>query len=271
MSTAGEMNASGVNAAAAPVGWPFLVARGRRRGYSTLLAPGWLIAERGHGLIEELVGPVDGRPYRSATAVSPQGRLLNVVWAEHLVTAADVASTSAPRDEHSRPLRLLYGFLCTATIVVDPAGDLTHSRLAALDTYRHFLADEEHFAVEASAPFEVAADVAAGTAPATHAVRETAWVAAREVLPASRAATGGIQPPRSRLAGLAVAGVLIAAFVAAGAIWLSGGTGEAPPPCPPGSSSAHASVQPSAAQPSSPGQPSSARPAPTVTGASRCG
>ena len=34
-------------------GWPFLVARGRERGYRTVLAPGFLTERRLHGLLSD--------------------------------------------------------------------------------------------------------------------------------------------------------------------------------------------------------------------------
>lgn len=141
-------------------GWPFLVARGRRRGYSVLLAPGFL--QQDYGLLEEVAGPVTAaEPVRVATARTSRGHDLNVVWTEHRVTSDDLADGAEPRDEHSRPLRLLYGFVCQETILARPAdADLSWSLAAALDTYRRFLAGEQRFTVESSAPFSLRTTVA---------------------------------------------------------------------------------------------------------------
>lgn len=130
--------------------WPFLIARGRQRGYSVLLAPHFLVADGDYGFLEEAAGPVhESEPVRVGLATSGRGRRFGLVWSEHRVTAEDVGGTTDPRDEHSRPLRLLYGFLTTDTAVNAPA-DLDGARRAALDTYRRFLADEHHFTTEPS-------------------------------------------------------------------------------------------------------------------------
>jgi hypothetical protein len=136
-------------------GWPFLIARGRRRGYSVLLAPAFLHEE--YGLLEEVAGPVTAaEPVRVAAARSSRGHDLGVVWSEHRVTAADIADGTEPRDEHSRPLRLLYGFVCQETVLSRPADtDLARALAAGLDTYRRFLAGEQRFTVESSAPFDL--------------------------------------------------------------------------------------------------------------------
>ena len=212
--------------------WPFLIARGRRRGYSVLLAPAWLIAEGDHGFLEDTVGPVDPpATWRSAPAVSPHGRRLSLVWAEHAVTAADVGESAAPRDEHSRPLRLLHGVLCASEAVPDPAtAGLAGSREAALATYRRFLADEDRFAVEGSAPFQVT--IAAGTQ------RRTPQPEARPA-PAAVSSRSSRSSPlsRGRLTVPVLAGVsAVAAVFTTAAILLSGGPDQPPVPlCPPSS------------------------------------
>ena len=108
-------------------GAPFLIARGRRRGYSTLLAPGWLLAANDHGFLEDAVGPVDApMAWRSGVAVRPGGRRVGLVWAEHAVTSVEAGGPGAgepraggpgaggpgaggggPRRGHSPPLQLL--------------------------------------------------------------------------------------------------------------------------------------------------------------------
>ncbi|MDH2427453.1 hypothetical protein [Sphaerisporangium sp. TRM90804] len=137
--------------------WPFLVARGRRRGYRVLLAPDFLVARRAHGALDGSVAPgaPGSRPAvtRLTEGVDPP---LTVVHATHLLTAADLTDPGAlpadrePRDENSRPLHLVYGFTCAGDMA---AGDVDGADLrlcleTALGTYRRFLADEERFAVE---------------------------------------------------------------------------------------------------------------------------
>lgn len=140
-------------------GWPFLIARGRRRGYSVLLAPAFLRAD--YGLLEEVAGPVPAnQPVQVATARTSRGEEVCVAWSAHLVTAEDLADGTEPRDEHSRPLRLLYGFACQRAVPASPSDvDMARSLTAAMATYRRFLADEQRFTVESSAPFDLRSPV----------------------------------------------------------------------------------------------------------------
>jgi hypothetical protein len=133
--------------------WPFLVARGRRRGYSALLVPGFL---REHGFLEATATPLDDVPSRAVA--TPHGVL---VWAEHAVTAAE--ARGEPRDEYGRPLVLLHGFLCPDGEPVTASAALARTRTAALTAYGRFLADEEGFRTERSEPFPI--DVAAVARP----------------------------------------------------------------------------------------------------------
>ncbi len=173
--------------------WPFLIARGRRRGYRVLAAPPFLVRQREEGFLEEVVGPPPGAV---ATRVvdSPAGRHLCLVWRDHQVRGADVGEPADPVDEHSRSLRLLYGFVCEDGVVPEPApADLDRSRAAVLATYRRFLDGEEEFRVEESSPFPVAAHVAPATVP-------------------------GSRRPRGLLAGAVVAVLLV---VLAGVWWFA--------------------------------------------------
>lgn len=124
-------------------GWPFLIARGRRRGYSVLLAPPLLRKE--YGVLEDVVGPASGVQVATVRGAC-------VVWEEYGVTEADIGGE--PSDEHSRPLRLLHGVVSRER--VEPSEvDMGRVRAVALETYRRFLADEEGFAVEWSEPVAV--------------------------------------------------------------------------------------------------------------------
>ncbi|MFD8491722.1 hypothetical protein [Amycolatopsis sp. NPDC059657] len=142
--------------------WPFLIARGRRRGYSVLLAPDFLVTEQDYGFLEDNVRPLPGSaPFAVAGVTSPLGRPVCLVWADHPVAEADIDG-GPTRDEHSRPLRLMAGFLCSGKVSEPSTVDIDKARQDALATYRRFLEDEEHFAVESSAAFEA---VSAGTEP----------------------------------------------------------------------------------------------------------
>lgn len=180
--------------------WPFLVARGRRRGHTVLLAPAALTTP---GVIEDVVGPVpEGRGHHQADA--PGG--LHLVWTEHRVTDTELGGDAT--DEHGRPLRLFAGWVCVGarTVAVDQA-DLAHVLSAGLATYRRFLADEDRFTTEPSGAF----------------------TARSRIVPVSRPASAR---RASRTWGLAGLGVLVVAVVTAILLLTTGGE-EPDPACPP--------------------------------------
>ncbi len=184
--------------------WPFLIARGRRRGYSALLVPGFL---REHGFLETTATPLGNVPSRAAA--TPQGVL---VWAEHTVTAAE--ARGEPRDEYGRPLVLLHGFLCPDGDPTTGAAALTWTRTTALAVYDRFLADEDGFRVERSEPFEI--EIA-------EVVR--LWVSP----PAAPAAP--VRPARGLAWAWAGAGVLVVAAAVAVAVAFASSGNDAPPVC----------------------------------------
>lgn len=125
-------------------GWPFLIARGRSRGYSVLLAPDFLVARGDYGFLEDVAGPLPhGTPFRATTVRREHGDV-GVVWSDYPTNL---------RDEHSRPLRLLAGFTCTGTISRPSELDLDAARTVALRTFERFLRDEHGFTTESAAPF----------------------------------------------------------------------------------------------------------------------
>ncbi|MGH3645828.1 MAG: hypothetical protein ACRDTM_01400 [Micromonosporaceae bacterium] len=128
-------------------GWPFLVASGRRRDYSILLAPDFLVDELDYGILEEVVSPASERdPARVVQVDTRGGRRLSIAYATHLLSGEDVGEPA--RDEHGRPLRLVHGFVSRDGLITEPApADLAFAREAALEAYRRFLEDEEQFAV----------------------------------------------------------------------------------------------------------------------------
>lgn len=166
----------------AVTGWPFLIARGRRRGYSVLAAPPFLVRHREEGFLEEVVGPT---PDSVATRMvdSPGGRHLCLVWGDHLVRGDEVGEPADPVDEHSRSLRLLYGFVCQdATVSAPDPADLERSLAPMMATYRRFLDGEEEFAVEESSPLPVDAEVMTPTEPVSRGSRRPAMLAAAAAL-----------------------------------------------------------------------------------------
>jgi hypothetical protein len=194
--------------------WPFLVARGRRRGYSALLVPGFL---REHGFLEATATPLDDVPSRAAA--TPYGVL---VWAEHPVTEAQ--AHGEPRDEYGRPLVLLYGFLCPDGEPVTVTVALTRTRTAALAVYDRFLGGEESFRTERSEAFAI--DVA-----------EVPEIPEAEAVVRPRAMWSGpqVSPPVRPVRGLAWAGagLLVVAGAVAAVVGFASVGGNSPPPPPP--------------------------------------
>jgi len=266
-------------------GWPFLVASGRRRDYSTLLAPQFLVADLDYGILDQAVRPAsEPEPPTVVEVRTPHGRRLTLVYATHLLTAVDLAEPGAgpeagpgagsgagpeaapgagcgaasgaagaePRDEHGRPLRLIYGFASPDAWISEPAeADLSHARTAALTTYRRFLADEERVAVAPSYPFPLSS-------------RTADRPAARDlVAPSSAGGPGvGVLPRAARwLAGATV----VAALAVAGILWGVGRPSPAPVPvaCP--SVTATPTRSPSADHPSA-GPSSTCAPTPPRQG-----
>jgi hypothetical protein len=202
--------------------WPFLVARGRQRGYRTLLAPDFLVADRDHGVLDDAIVPGDEYDRASVTGlVTGAGRALTVVHATHPVTAADLTEPGAepgaePRDRHSRPLRLIYGFVCAAGDVGEPdAGDLAACREAALGVYRRFLDDEDGFTVESSSGFAPRTRIGPGRADAP---------------PGAPPLTGGGH--RRVHWNFLILGMILLAAVALTLVWLTSHRSRPPAACP---------------------------------------
>src|ERR1700754_1951144 len=136
-------------------GWPFLISRGRRAGYRTLLAPAPLVTDGNYAVLADHVEPdaVLDQP-GVIDLTTPSGPPISVVHATHRVTGADLGQANAPKDEHGRPLHLLYGFVCPRARTIRPdETDLRTALTAALATYRSFLEDEKGFTVQAGEPF----------------------------------------------------------------------------------------------------------------------
>jgi hypothetical protein len=125
------------------LGWPFLVAPGRRRDHTTIVAPRVLVEHLDYGVLEAQASP---GPPGTVEASSARGRRLFIAyWTEPV---EDV------RDEHGRPLRIIYGFVCFdgTPAAVDDA-DRRAALGAVRSAYRAFLADEDRHTVVPSAPF----------------------------------------------------------------------------------------------------------------------
>jgi hypothetical protein len=189
------------------LGWPFLIGRGRRAGHRVLLAPDFLVAADDHGVLEGIAG-------NTVIKLGP----LTVRSVTHQVEAQDVHATERPRDEHGRPLRLIYGVIAKGT---EPANaDLPTALAAALATYRRFLNAEDEFSVESSQGFPLR------TQPST-------------VDPLPRSPQPG-RPARARVATLSASTALVAILAVGSTILLGQSAREpaptTPPPAPPTSS-----------------------------------
>ncbi|WP_433017291.1 hypothetical protein [Kribbella sp. CA-294648] len=140
-------------------GWAFLVARGRRRGYQSLLMPDFLVQSNEYGVLGQTASgdsPADGEPRVAELTGLAAGDVTFVCVTERL-TPADLEGSPVAgpvTDEFGRPLELLYGFACRGAVGLEiDAADLGAARAEALRTYQRFLADESGFAVVSSQAF----------------------------------------------------------------------------------------------------------------------
>jgi hypothetical protein len=140
-------------------GWSFLVARGRRLGYRTILAPGFLTERRLHGLLADSASSeqMDASRPRTIELERPDIGRLTLVYRTEQVTNADIDGDHGDglaTDEHGRPLEILYGIVSREGLrgSVDEA-DLGAARTEALESYRRFLAEEDGFGVDVSDGF----------------------------------------------------------------------------------------------------------------------
>lgn len=138
------------------IAWSFLVARGRHRGYRTLLAPGFLTERRLHGLLSDSANgeKMDASHAREVEVDGPEVGALTLVYRTEQVTEAEIGDggeDDLATDEHGRPLEILYGIVCRGRLrgrVADD--DLGSARREALESYRRFLAEEDGFGVDDS-------------------------------------------------------------------------------------------------------------------------
>jgi hypothetical protein len=229
-------------------GWAFLVARGTRKGYRTVLAPDFLVQDRRHTLLAEQVGSAtsDDRTTRQHITDEMLGHLTVTYRVEPALTAELVDSPTHDGnevllDQHGRPLELLYGVV-TTTPVSAGGHDMARARTEALISYRRFLADEENTDVQPSRLFildEAMPIAEAITTPALPAVvamqrpegvEVPAPVPPRAVLSADREHTREYRARRPHALVLGLLTVLLLLAVAAGLVgnelWGSGAADE---------------------------------------------
>ena len=176
----------------ATYGWPFLVARGRERGYRTILAPGFLTERRLHGLLSD---SAHGQGPREVEVERPEVGRLTLVCRSEQVSEAELdggRGDGLATDEHGRPLEILYGIVSRGRLGgrVDE-GDLGAARTEALASYRRFLAEENGFGVDTSDGFALRGVTTVADAAPPKPERRAVMDAAPPK-PARRAARGGL-------------------------------------------------------------------------------
>jgi hypothetical protein len=202
-------------------GWPFLVARGRHRGYRTVLAPDFLVKRNLQGVLSDAATGDGLEPGRARTAEvdAPAVGPMTLCFRIERVSAADVnghlpGEDAIATDEHGRPLEILYGVVARGRLSgpVDD-GDLGAARSQALRSYRGFLEQEDAFDVDASPAFALRGVTAmAPSAPAPP----------RRTPSASPAPTPTPTPtPERRPAIGALATVAVAAVLLMVVVWLA--------------------------------------------------
>jgi hypothetical protein len=142
-------------------GWPFLVARGRRTDYRTVLVPDVLAGERLQSLLTDCLRAPDDGSLGNIVVHSPNTGPFTACYRAEVLRPVDMETAredhDAPAgatylsDEHGRPLEYLYGLLQRGDGQPLPADvDMDRARLVALNSYRTFLLDEDGFTFERS-------------------------------------------------------------------------------------------------------------------------
>jgi hypothetical protein len=134
-----------------------------------LLVPAALADAQHGGLLADALSGEDLRPGSVGTttvAVPGVGPVQCAYSVERLDERSGLGSTGPPRDEHGRPLEMLYGVACaTAGELQLDRRDLDVARSAALATYARLLTDERAFVPEESRPFALRSTVVSQRVP----------------------------------------------------------------------------------------------------------
>jgi len=201
--------------------WPFLVARGRREGYRTLLAPRFLIDGDLHETLSDATPSVAVGSLGRVDLPGPGAGSLGLTYTteEMSETGQDIsAETGTWTDEHGRPLEMLYGVV--ARHPLSPAltlEDLHGARQEALQAYRRFLTDEDGFAVCESRSMLLPGEPAPPTAPRMPEPPRPSAAPPRAAPPRAEPPRPTAAPRRHRAAAALVAA---AAVIAALLIWM---------------------------------------------------
>jgi len=204
-------------------GWPFLVARGRRAGYRTVLAPGFLVEADQHHVLAESAGTsgVGADGTRVVDVDDARVGPFSIGYASEQLVRTDVELVGSGggdllTDEHGRPLEIVYGIV-SRDVLQAPLSveDLRRARAQALQSYRRFLTDEEGHRVDTAVALSLRTRVRARSAGASTPAA------------AGKDAHGGpaapeLKHPRRRRPGLVAVGAAVIGgmLVAVGAVLL---------------------------------------------------
>lgn len=208
-------------------GWAFLVARGRRRGYQSLLMPDFLVQSNEYGVLGQTASgdfPSEGAPKISRLNGLAAGDV-TLAYVTRRLTPADLEGSPAAgpvTDEFGRPLDLLYGFVCRGADILNlDEADLAAVRAEALQTYQHFLADESGFALASAHPFVLRSTTAPMQQPVPEPTPLVNAPASYLLETPAEQATPAHQPPvprrPTRTPVLAGAGIIVISLIA----WLA--------------------------------------------------
>ncbi len=132
-------------------GWPFLVARGRRTVFRTVLAPQFVFDEGLEGLLAGSTSDGSTAP----RLVNLDEQRLSIGYVSEGVALAEVEAPGRAgevlTDEHGRPIEIRYGIVSRDHLQhpLDPE-DLRMARSLALTSYRRLLDDEDGFRRDAA-------------------------------------------------------------------------------------------------------------------------
>ena len=149
------------------LGWVFAVGAGRRVDYRVIAAPDFLVEGLEYGVLGDMVHPSSDQRIEVVRTTMPIGGPLTIVYSTQAVTGQDIAGSEDSgavgdlQDEQNRPLRLIVGFVIRGHDEPEPdAADVAAARVAALNAYRTFLADEVGFEVVPTSAFRLASTIA---------------------------------------------------------------------------------------------------------------
>lgn len=196
-------------------GWAFLVARGRREGHRTILAPDFLVRRAAHGRLAATIGSGAASSDTHVDRLDTEAGPITVFWRTAPLSAAALkgrlGSAAKAVDDRGRPLIMVYGIVVRGRAAGEVNDeDIELARRAALACYGDFLDDEDGYEARASEAFKLR-----GT------VTELGDTPAPEVPSPARVASRRARRPIAVVALLA--GVLL---VAGGLILLASGRGE---------------------------------------------